>query len=90
MNYTKWNDPNTYRRMTAELAANTVPETPIFAAREDECIEHSHVQYCMTSIDELHELLDIVDHAIVEAVAVLLAVAELAAHSLQGSPSLRS
>ena len=70
MNYTKWNDPNTYRRMTAELAANTVPETPIFAAREDECIEHSHVQYCMTSIDELHELLDIVDHAIVEAVAV--------------------
>ena len=70
VNYTKWNDPKTYRRMTAELAANTVPETPIFAAREDECIEHSHVQYCMTSIDELHELLDNVDYVIVEAVAV--------------------
>lgn len=29
MNYTKWNDPKTYERMTAELAAYTVPETPI-------------------------------------------------------------
>ena len=47
MNYTKWNDPKTYERMTAELAAYTVPETPIFAARDDEHIEHSRVQYCM-------------------------------------------
>ena len=70
MNYTKWNDPKTYGRMTAELVAYAVPETPIFAAREDEHIEHSCVQYCMTSLDELHELLDIVDYAIVEAVAV--------------------
>lgn len=70
MNYTKWNDPKTYRRMTAELAAYTVPETPIFAVREDERIEHSRVQYYTTSVDELHALLDIVDYAIVEAVAV--------------------
>ena len=45
MNYTKWNDPKTYERMTAELAAYTVPETPIFAARDDERIEHSRVQH---------------------------------------------
>ena len=69
MNYTKWNDPKTYERMTAELAAYTVPETPIFAARDDEHIEHSRVQYCMTSVDELRELLDSVDYAIVEQVA---------------------
>lgn len=54
MNYTKWNDPKNYGRMTAELAAYTVPENPIFAAREDERIEHSRVQYCMTSVDSLH------------------------------------
>lgn len=70
MNYTKWNDPKTYGRMTADLAAYAVPENPIFAAREDERIEHSRVQYCMTSVDELRELLDVVDYAIVEAVAV--------------------
>ena len=69
MNYTKWNDPKTYERMTAELAAYTVPETPIFAARDDEHIEHSRVQYCMTSVDELRELFDSVDYAIVEQVA---------------------
>lgn len=69
MNYTKWNDPKTYERMTAELAAYTVPETPIFAARDDEHIEHSRVQYCMTSVDELRELLGSVDYAIVEQVA---------------------
>ena len=70
MNYTKWNDPKTYGRMTADLAAYAVPENPIFAAREDERIEHSHVQYCMTSVDELRELLDVVDYAILEEVAV--------------------
>ena len=70
MNYTKWNDPKTYGRVTEELTAYTVPENPIFAARGDEHIEHSRVQYCMTSVDELRELLDVVDHAIVEAVAV--------------------
>lgn len=70
LNYSKWNDPKTYRRMTAEMAAYAVPETPVFAAREGERIEHSHVQYYKTSVDELHELLDIVDYAIVEAVAV--------------------
>lgn len=70
MNYTKWNDPKTYGRMTADLAAYAVPENSIFVAREDERIEHSRVQYCMTSVDELRELLDIIDHAIVEAVAV--------------------
>ena len=70
MNYTKWNDPKTYGRVTAELTAYTVPENPIFAARGDEHIEHSRVQYCMTSVDELRELLDIVDHAIVESVAL--------------------
>ena len=69
MNYTKWNDPKTYGRMTTELAAYTVPENPIFAARDGERIEHSHVKYCMTSVDELRELLDIVDHAIVEQIA---------------------
>lgn len=69
MNYTKWNDPKTYRRMTTELAAYSVPEHPIFAARDDERIEHSHVQYCMASADELREFLDIVDYAIVEQVA---------------------
>lgn len=69
MNYTKWNNPKTYERMTAELAAYTVPETPIFAARDDEHIEHSRVQYCMTSVDELRELLDSVDYAIVEQIA---------------------
>lgn len=51
MNYTKWNDPKTYERMTAELAAYTVPETPIFAARDDEHIEHSRVQYCIQFFD---------------------------------------
>lgn len=29
MNYTKWNDPKTYGRMTADLAAYAVPENPI-------------------------------------------------------------
>lgn len=38
--------------MTAELAAYTVPETPIFAARDDEHIEHSRVQYCMRHNEE--------------------------------------
>jgi len=70
LNYTKWNDPKTYRRMTVEPAVYTVTETPIFAVREDERIEHSRVEYYMTCVDELHELLDIVDYAIVEAVAV--------------------
>lgn len=69
MNYTKWNDPKNYERMTAELASYAVPENPIFAARDDERIEHTCVQYSKISIDELHELLDSVDHAIVEQVA---------------------
>lgn len=37
--------------------------------RDDEHIEHSRVQYCMTSVDELRELFDSVDYAIVEQVA---------------------
>lgn len=68
--YTKWNDPKNYGRMTEELAEYTVPENPVFAVRDDEHIEHSFVQYCRTSIDELHELLDGTDVAIVEAIAV--------------------
>lgn len=47
MNYTKWNDPKNYSRMTAELAELAVPENPIFAARDNEHIEHSFVQYCI-------------------------------------------
>lgn len=70
MNYTKWNDPKNYTRMTAELAEFAVPENPIFAARADERIEHSFVQYCMTSVEELHDLLDVTDLAIIEAIAV--------------------
>lgn len=70
MNYTKWNDPKNYSRMTAELAEFAVPENPIFAARDNEQIEHSFVQYCMTSVDELHELLDDTDIAIIGAIAV--------------------
>lgn len=70
MNYTKWNDPENYSRMTAELAEFAVPENPIFAARDDEHIEHSFVRYCTTSVDELHELLDDTDIAIIEAIAV--------------------
>ena len=70
MNYTKWNDPKNYSRMTSELAEFAVPENPIFAARDDEHIEHSFIQYCMTSVDELHELLDDTDIAIIEAIAV--------------------
>lgn len=70
MNYTKWNDPKNYTRMTAELAEFTVPENPIFAARDDEHIEHSFVQCCMTSVDELHDLLDDTDIAIIESIAV--------------------
>lgn len=70
MNYTKWNDPKNYSRMTAELAEFAVPENPIFAVRDNEHIEHSFVQYCMTSVDELHELLDDTDIAIIEAIAV--------------------
>ena len=70
MTYTKWNDSKNYRRMTIELAEFAVPENPIFAARDDEHIEHSFVQYYMTDMDELHELLDSTDIAIVEAIAV--------------------
>lgn len=71
MNYTKqWNDPKNYSRMTAELANLAVPEKPIFAARTDEHLEHSSVHYCMTSIDELHKLLDDTDMAIIESIAV--------------------
>lgn len=70
MNYTKWNDPKNYSRMTAELAEFAVPEKPIFASRTDEHIEHSFVQYRMTSVDELHALLDDTDIAIIEAIAV--------------------
>lgn len=70
MNYTKWNDPKIYSRMTAELAEHDVPENPIYAVRIDEYIEHSFVQHCMTNVDELHELLDDTDIAIIEAVAL--------------------
>ena len=31
MNYSKWNDPKNYARMTAELAESAISETPIFA-----------------------------------------------------------
>lgn len=68
--YTKWNDPKNYGRMTAELEEYAVPENPIFAARADEHIEHCFVQYHTTNIEELHELLDSTDIAIVEAIAV--------------------
>ena len=70
MNYTKWNDPKTYRRMTADLAAYTVPDTPAFGGRKDEHIDHCYVQHYMTSVEELHELLDVIDYAIVEAIAI--------------------
>lgn len=70
INYTKWNDPKNYTRMTAELAEFAVPENPIFAARADEHIEHSFVQHCLTSVEELHDFLDATDIAIIEAIAV--------------------
>ena len=70
MNYTKWNDPKSYSRMTTELAEFVVPETPIFAARDNEHIKHTFVQYCMISEDEIQKLLDDKDIAIVEAIAV--------------------
>lgn len=69
MNYSKWNNPKNYARMTAELAESVVSETPIFAVRENEHIEHSFVQYCMTSMNELYDLLDGTDIAIIEEVA---------------------
>lgn len=70
MNYSKWNDPKNYARMTAELAESAISETPIFAAGEDEHIEHSFVQHCMTSVDEIYDLLDDTDIAIIEEIAV--------------------
>lgn len=68
--YTKWNDSKNYRRMTTELEEFAVPENPIYVARDDEHIEHSFVQYCMTDMDELQEFLDSTDIAIVETIAV--------------------
>ncbi len=70
MNYSKWNDPKNYARMTAELAESAISETPIFAAGEDEHIEHSFVQHCMISVDEIYDLLDDTDIAIIEEIAV--------------------
>lgn len=70
MNYSKWNDPKNYERMTEELATYKVPEAPIFVTRADEHIEHSFVQYCATTVDELQMHLDKIDIAVVEAVAV--------------------
>lgn len=70
INYTKWNDPKNYTRMTAGLKGFSVPENPIFAVRNDEYIEHHFAQYCMISVEELHDLLDDTDIAVIEAVAV--------------------
>lgn len=70
MNYTKWNDPKKYSRMTFELAEFVAPENPIFAVKEDEHIEHSFVQCCMISVEKLHKLLDDIDIAIIEIIAV--------------------
>lgn len=70
MVYTKWNDPKNYRRMTDALVGLKVSNNPIFAVIEGEHIEHSLVEYRMTNIDELEEILDDTDVAIVEAIAV--------------------
>lgn len=70
MKYSKWNDPKCYTRMTAELAEYAVPENPIYAARDGEYIEHTFVQCCITNVDELHDLLDDTDNAIIEAIAI--------------------
>ena len=71
MNDTRqWNDPKNYSRMTSELAELVIPRTPIFAARDDEHIEHSSVRHCMTDLDELHNLLDDTDTAMIESIAI--------------------
>ena len=70
MMYSKWNDPNYYRRATEELAASPVPKTPALAIKNGEVIRHWHVEHCPTSVEALRALLDEIDLAIIESVSV--------------------
>lgn len=70
INYSKWNDPKKYQRMTAELVNYEIPEKAIFAADADEKIVHTDTPYCMEELEKLKECLDEIDVAVIEAVAV--------------------
>lgn len=70
MEYSKFNDPMNYMRVTRELIDMGIPGTAIFAAKSDESINHVKASYCLTSIDELDKLLDDIDLVIIENIAL--------------------
>lgn len=70
MEYSKFNDPMNYMRVTRELIDMGIPSTAIFAAKSDESINHVKASYCLTSIDELDKFLDDIDIVIIENIAL--------------------
>lgn len=50
MEYSKFNDPMNYMRVTRELIDMGIPGTAIFAAKSDESINHVKASYCLNGI----------------------------------------
>lgn len=70
MKYTKWNDPNTYSRITPELEEMPIPAHSVFGVIENEQIKRSYVPSRITTLQELSLLLDEEDIMIVQTIAV--------------------
>lgn len=70
MLYSRWNDPCYYRRVTEELTAAPVPAVAAYAVVAGESIRRCHVDYIRESTEMLKMVIDEVDFAVLEAVAV--------------------
>ena len=68
-NYSVYNDPKMYRHNYVEMEELPVASTPVFALREEEKINHTFTGYCNYSLEEIQEMLDDTDIAIIEEVA---------------------
>lgn len=68
-NYSVYNDPKMYRHNYVEMEELPVALTPVFALREEEKINHTFTGYCNYSLEEIQEMLDDTDIAIIEEVA---------------------
>lgn len=91
--YSKWNDPQNFRRITTELTESAVPENAIFAVKTNEHIERTYTRYYMTCLDELREHLDHIDAVIIEMTAVCKYLNSLQIHeyiTLRGFDITRS
>lgn len=66
MKYTKWNDPNTYSRITPELEEMPIPAHSVFGVIENEQIKRSYIPSRITTLQEISILLDEEDIMIVK------------------------